>query len=109
MVHFTIELIIGFVGIFLIVKILGKTQISQITPFFFISALVLGELLGNAVYEKDVGLLNILYALGLWGFMMIIVEKISDRYLKTRKFLEGSPSIIVRNGIPDRKEMKKTN
>lgn len=35
----TTELIVGFVALFILTKILGKTQISQITPFDFISSI----------------------------------------------------------------------
>ena len=40
----TIELLVGFFVLLIATKILGKTQISQLTPFDFISAIVLGEL-----------------------------------------------------------------
>ena len=46
----TIELFVGFV-LLIATKILGKTQISQLTPFDFISAIVIGELVGNTVYD----------------------------------------------------------
>ncbi|MFC0394009.1 hypothetical protein [Paenibacillus mendelii] len=35
----TIKLLSGFVGLFIITKMLGKTQFSQVTPFDFISAI----------------------------------------------------------------------
>ncbi|MFC0560160.1 hypothetical protein ACFSUR_26595 [Halalkalibacter alkalisediminis] len=59
--HLTIELIIGFIALILVTKILGKTQITQLTPFYFISALILGELLGNAIYDKEIGIQYVLW------------------------------------------------
>jgi uncharacterized membrane protein YcaP (DUF421 family) len=56
------EIIGGFFILFIVVKLLGKTQISQITPFDFISALVLGELVGNAIYDQETGFGIILFA-----------------------------------------------
>ncbi|MGV2911714.1 DUF421 domain-containing protein, partial [Bacillus safensis] len=43
-VNILIELFIGFFALFFITKLLGKTQFAQITPFDFISALILGEM-----------------------------------------------------------------
>ena len=40
----TIELFFGFFVLLIATKILGKTQISQLTPFDFISAIVLGRI-----------------------------------------------------------------
>ncbi len=51
-----IELVVGYIALFIMAKILGRTQITQITPFDFISALVLGELVGNGLYDSEVGL-----------------------------------------------------
>jgi uncharacterized membrane protein YcaP (DUF421 family) len=105
--NLTHELILGFFALLLITKILGKTQISQVTPFDFISALVLGELLGNAIYDKDINLFMILYAVFLWTFLIYMIEIVTQKFRKTRKFFEGSPSILIRDGQIDFEELKK--
>lgn len=103
----TIKLIIGFTSLFFVTKIIGKTQLNQITPFDFISAMVMGELLGNAIYDKGIGILYVLYTLTIWAILMLIIEKISQKFIKSRTVLEGNPDIIIRNGIIDREIMKK--
>ncbi|MFW6034684.1 MAG: DUF421 domain-containing protein [Halothermotrichaceae bacterium] len=105
--YITIELLFGFGLLFLVTKLLGKTQIKQITPFDFISALVMGELLGNAIYDKEIGLLYISYAVLLWGVLIYVIEKTSQKILKSRAFLDGNPSIIIRKGMIDRSELTK--
>lgn len=105
--HTTIELILGFIALLIVTKLIGNRQISQITPFDFISAIVLGELLGNAVYDRDISIFNILYSLFLWGLLMVTVEMLTQKYLKVRGFLEGNPSIVIRNGMIDREQLKK--
>lgn len=93
-----IELISGFILLLLIIKVLGKTQFSQITPFDFISALILGELVGNAAYDDEVKLGQIAFAILLWGSIIYIVEMITQKFKGTRKFLEGEPNIIIHKG-----------
>jgi uncharacterized membrane protein YcaP (DUF421 family) len=106
-IHLTIELVIGFSALILVTKILGKTQITQLSPFYFISALILGELLGNAIYDKDIGIQYVLYALTLWATLIFTVEMITQKVKKSRSLLEGEPSIVIRNGIIDFQELKK--
>lgn len=101
------DLVTGFVLLFIIAKILGKTQISQITPFEFISALVLGELVGNAIYDDKVTVWHIIFALTLWGLLMYMSQILGLRILKLRGVFEGNPSIVVKQGRMDRMEMKK--
>lgn len=103
----TIEIVIGFLALLVITRFIRKTQINQITPFDFISAIILGELLGNAVYDENVKIWSIVYAIVLWGILMYIVEKITQRYRKTRRILEGQPSIIIRDGQIDYNVIKK--
>ncbi|WP_394184682.1 DUF421 domain-containing protein [Metabacillus halosaccharovorans] len=93
-----IELISGFILLLLIIKVLGKTQFSQITPFDFISALILGELVGNAAYDDEVKLGQIAFAILLWGSIIYIVEMITQKFKGTRKFLEGEPNIVIHKG-----------
>ncbi|SFE08816.1 Uncharacterized membrane protein YcaP, DUF421 family [Bacillus sp. OV194] len=103
----TIEMIIGFFALFFLTKLLGKTQLSQLTPFDFISALILGELVGNAMYDPDVHIWMILFAISVWGVLMYSLEMLTQKSITLRKVLEGSPSIIVRKGVIDRKQLKK--
>lgn len=63
--NLTIELCTGFLLLFILVKILGKKIINQVTPFTFIASIVLGELLGNALYDEKVGIQYIIYSMFL--------------------------------------------
>ncbi len=101
------DLVFGFVALFAITKILGKTQISQITAFDFISAVVLGELVGNALYDDKIGIPQIAFVVFVWGGLMYITEFITQRYKRSRQLLEGNPVIVIYNGKFVRDEMKK--
>ncbi|SHH47285.1 DUF421 domain-containing protein [Tepidibacter thalassicus] len=103
----TLELTVGFLALLTVTYFLRKTQINQITPFDFISALILGELVGNAIYDKETNILYILYAILLWTCLMYVVEIITQKFKKTRSFLEGNPSILIRHGQIDFKQLQK--
>jgi uncharacterized membrane protein YcaP (DUF421 family) len=104
----TTELIVGFLALFILTKILGKTQISQITPFDFISSIFLGELVGNAMYDDETSIFVILYAILIWGSLVYLIEVISQKFKGTRKVLEGAPTIVIRKGLLDRDQLKKS-
>ncbi|MEC5423883.1 DUF421 domain-containing protein [Virgibacillus sp. C22-A2] len=106
-IEISLKVIIGFFLLFLITKILGKTTIIQLTPFDFVSAIVLSELLGNGIYEQKVNIIYIVYAVFLWGILMIFMEKLLLKFKGIRGFLEGKPSIIIRDGKIDRYQLKK--
>lgn len=103
----TIKVIVGFVTLFFIIIITGRTSISQLTPFHLVFVLVLGDFLGNTIYENKVGVFHFLYAIGLWTLLMLGIEFLTLKNKSTRSLLLGDPNIIIRDGVMDRKLLKK--
>src|SRR5690625_3493981 len=101
------ETVFGILALFILTKILGKTQISQLTAFDFIAAIVLGELVGNALFDKKAGLLDIGYVIFLWGAILYIIEVVSQKFKGSRFVLEGKPSLIIHKGDIIYEEMRK--
>ncbi len=93
-----VELVIGFMALFLYTKLLGKAHFSKLTPFDFISALTLGELLGNAIYDEHVHIGHVLFATTLWGALIYSIVWMTQKWTRVRKPLEGEPTIIIRRG-----------
>lgn len=104
--HMATELIVGFFALFFVMKIIGKREIKQLTPFDFISSIVLSELLGNALYAPETKLTHILFALGVWTILLLAVEKLGLRYRTVGNYFDGKPSIIIRQGMIDHEEMR---
>ncbi|WP_249870102.1 YetF domain-containing protein [Oceanobacillus saliphilus] len=100
------ELTFGFFILFLVTKFLGKSQINQITPFDFIAAVLLGELVGNALFDPNAGIPEIAFVVGLYAVLMYITEIVTQKYKGTRNLIEGSPSIVIYNGKLIRDTMK---
>ncbi|WP_026571083.1 MULTISPECIES: DUF421 domain-containing protein [Sediminibacillus] len=107
-VSILVETIFGFFALFLITKFLGKTQITQLTAFDFIAALILGELVGNALFDDQAGLFEIGYAVLLWGVLLYVTEIMTQKFKKSRRLLEGMPAIIINKGHLQREQMKKS-
>lgn len=103
------ESLFGFFALFVLVKSLGKTQITQLTPFDFIASLVLGEFVGSALFDDQIGITEIGFSVLLWGVILYVTEIITQKFKSTRALLEGRPTIVIRHGKLLRDEMKKSN
>ncbi|NHN28901.1 DUF421 domain-containing protein [Paenibacillus sp. S3N08] len=97
------------VGLWLITRILGKKEISQLTAFDFVSSLMLSEIVGNTLYDKDISLMELLYALVLWTLMAIFLEKLVQFIPGMSKYLNGRAEIIISHGKIDFRAMKRNN
>lgn len=107
--HILSVLVVGYIFLFIMAKLLGKTQITQITPFDFISAIVLGELVGNALYDQETGIPEIFFAVAVWGILIYATEILTQKYKRARKLLEGEPSIVIKKGKIIYEELKKNH
>lgn len=101
------ETVFGILALFILTKILGKTQISQLTAFDFIAAVVLGELVGNALFDKDAGIFEIGYVIFLWGSILYLIEITTQKFRRSRFLLEGKPSLIIHKGDIIYEELRK--
>ncbi len=81
----TIELLVGFFVLLIATKILGKTQISQLTPFDFISAIVLGELVGNSIYDPKIKVWSILYSVFVWVIFNLYYRSDNTKSKRNKK------------------------
>ncbi|TMU88045.1 DUF421 domain-containing protein [Bacillus sp. BHET2] len=104
-----IELIVGYFALLILTKILGKTQITQISAFDFISALILGELVGNSLYDEKITVIPILAAITIWGSLIFFTEYITQKSRRFRHILEGTPSLIINKGRISYEELKKNH
>jgi len=103
----TVELILGFFSLLLFTRLIGKTQITQLTAFDFISALIMGELLGNAIYDDNTGVVKILFAITVWGLLIFAIQLVGQKSITLRSLLEGKPTLVIHKGVIDRQTLKK--
>lgn len=102
-----LELVVGFFSLLFMTRILGKTQITQLTAFDFISALIMGELLGNAIYDDDTGVTKILFAIAVWGLLIFAIQVVGQKSITLRNLFEGKPSLVIQKGVINRHALKK--
>ncbi|MFC4099155.1 DUF421 domain-containing protein [Paenibacillus xanthanilyticus] len=103
----SVKLITGFVVLFVMTKFIGGRELRQLNVFDFISAIVLSELVGNVLYQRDVTALHMSYALLLWTAMIYLIDKITLKFDATRKLLDGESELVIEEGIIDRNMLRK--
>lgn len=108
-VYITVKLVTALIGLWIMTRLLGKKEISQLTAFDFVSSLMLSELVGNTIYDNDVRWIHLVYALVLWTVLSLALEKMTLRLPKLSKALSGVPEIVIRDGRIDERVMKRNS
>lgn len=91
-----------FVFLFGLLRLMGKRELGQMTPFELVVIIVMGDLIQQAVTQADTSLTGAILAVGTFAFLAILLSWISWRFPATQRLLEGEPRVIVRNGVIDR-------
>jgi uncharacterized membrane protein YcaP (DUF421 family) len=105
----TIKMVVGLVSLLAVTRLLGKKELSQVTPFDFLYAVVLGGIVEETIYDNKVTPLQVVYSAVLWAGLIYIIEILAKKNNFFRSILKGSESIIVKDGKLNVREMQKNH
>lgn len=92
--------------LFIIAKINGHKQMSQLDFFDYITGITIGSIAAELATELEKPW-KPLIAMVVYGIITVALSLITSKFPKTRKFINGSPTIIMNNGKFYRRNMKK--
>ena len=87
-----------FAAIFLLLRLMGKREMAQMTPFDVVLLVVLGDLIQQGVTHNDFSLTGAVLAIGTIGFWSLVLNWLSFRFRWAEKLLDGKPSVVIRDG-----------
>jgi uncharacterized membrane protein YcaP (DUF421 family) len=98
---------ISILVLFLITRLMGKKQISQLNYFDYIVGITIGSIAGQFSIDKSLPLAAVLVSLGVWGLFPIAVSYITLKSISLRRILEGTSTILIKDGVILEKNLKK--
>lgn len=103
----TLKIVVGLICLLIVIRLLGKKELSQVTPFDFVYLLLLGSFLEEGIYEEKVSVLHIVYAIFLWGFIIYLIEKVAVKSEWFRKLMKGESTDLISKGKVNIKALEK--
>ncbi|QTM98839.1 DUF421 domain-containing protein [Sediminibacillus dalangtanensis] len=89
---------IGFLALFVLTRIMGRKEISQMTFFNFVSAIAIGSITANLVANQNFSLRNGIIALAGWSAFTLIMDLIDIKSKQARKVVTGTPITVIKEG-----------
>ena len=102
----TLTALFSAIALFIIAKIIGHKQMSQLDFFDYITGITVGSIAAELATELEEPL-KPLVAMVVYGIVTVGLATITSKLPKTRKFINGTPTIIMNNGKIYRKNLKK--
>ena len=98
--------LLSVAALFAATKIMGHKQVAQLDFFDYINGITVGSIAAELATEPEEPYKPLL-ALIIYGAVSIFLSIMTRKLPKTRKFINGTPTILMNDGILLRKNLKK--
>ena len=98
--------LLSVASLFFIAKLMGHKQVAQLDFFDYISGITIGSVAAELATELETPW-KPLIALAVYGLASVLLRVLTTKLPKTRKFINGTPTILMDSGKLYRKNLKK--
>ena len=89
---------VTFAALYLLLRLLGKREIGQLTPFELVVIVVMGDLVQQGVTHNDFSLTGSILAIATFAFWALVMSWATYLSPKLETLLDGRPQVIIRDG-----------
>lgn len=93
-------------ALFLLAKIMGHKQIAQLDFFDYITGITIGSIAAEMATELERPW-EPLTAMAIYGSITLLLSILSNKFPRARKYLNGTPAILMDHGKLYRENFKK--
>lgn len=101
--------IISLVSLFLITKLLGKKQVSQLSLFDYAIGISIGNFAAEITINLDASLVYGVVAVIEFGIIAYFISILTMKSIKLRRFFMGTPTVLIEKGKILEKGLKKVH
>ena len=98
--------LLSAVSLFLIAKIMGHKQVAQLDLFDYINGITIGSIAAELATELETPW-KPLIAMLIYGMIAVGLSLVTNKFPKVRKYVNGTPTILMDDGKIYRENMKK--
>ncbi len=99
--------VFSLVTLFLVAKVIGKKQVSQMSLFDYVIGISIGNFAAEMTVDINIPFLNGIVAVIIFGVFAQIINYITMKSIYLRRFFMGTPTILIDNGKILEKGLKK--
>src|SRR5512132_2675940 len=96
-----------FCFVYLLTRIIGRRELSSLEPFDLILLIVIGDAIQQGLTQDDYSVTGAMIVVGTFAMLQVLVSLVSYRFPRLRPALDGEPIIVVQDGKPIERNMKR--
>lgn len=90
--------LLALAELFILTKIMGKRQISELSFFDYISGISIGSIAAEMASETGKKFYECAIAMAVFGLIALLISFLTDKSRKARGFLNGKTTVLFNNG-----------
>ncbi|WP_077146333.1 DUF421 domain-containing protein [Sphingopyxis sp. KK2] len=87
-----------FFLLYALLRLMGKRELGQMTPFELVLLVVMGDLIQQGVTHNDFSLTGALLAIVTFAFWALTLSWATYLFPRLKNMLEGHPRVVVKQG-----------
>jgi uncharacterized membrane protein YcaP (DUF421 family) len=93
-----IRSIVLYLFILLVTRVIGRRELSNLSPFDLILLIVLGDAIQQGLTQDDYSVTGAVIAVSTLASLQVLTSYVGFRSERARKVLEGLPIVMVEDG-----------
>ena len=99
--------VVVFAFVLLLTRVIGKRELGSLEPFDLVLLIVLGDALQQGLTQDDYSLTGAILVVGTIAVLQVFVSWLSYRFPRARPILQGEPVIVLEDGKPIERNLKR--
>jgi uncharacterized membrane protein YcaP (DUF421 family) len=96
-----------FAFVYALTRIIGKRELSSLEPFDLILLIVLGDAIQQGLTQDDYSVTGAVLVVGTLALLQVFTSFLSFRFARLRPILDGEPVIVIQDGEPIQKNLRR--
>ena len=97
----------SILAIFVLTKIMGYRQMSQMSMFDYIIGITIGSIAAEMATSLEENFMQPLVAMIVYALTAVVLAWVTSKSVKARRVIEGKPLVLLNNGELYRHNLKK--
>ena len=107
LLNVTFRAVASLITLFLVTKVLGKKQVSQLSLFDYVIGISIGNFAAEMTINLESNEINGILAVVIFGVFAYLVSYLTMKSIRLRRFFIGTPTIMIQNGKILEENLKK--
>jgi hypothetical protein len=100
--------ITSIVVLFILSKVMGRKQVSQLNVFDYIIGISIGSIAAEMTLNNEIDFFEGVFAISIYALFAYLITLLTNKSIMARRLLIGCPTVLIEDGKLNYKALKKS-